>query len=536
MDFDPNHTPFLDNLSNENLWRYSPALYEAMCSVLISDEHPHGQLLREVVPNTRMFHKTKALAHALCRPEVLAIAATEECFVETSPTFWAGGQTFKAEDFSQLVNQYGSMLAYALAEAGNSKHLDMLRVIAGLPRLIVGPLINELANPTFRNVLKDTQSIAELIGVLCMATAGTPDHFLRSIAICPMPEKVSRLLGVDFNGVCSFERAKSVSDAEMRAIFNEVLYQPLARHHRLRAKMMPDMWLCYAGPAIVGLSMTQSHVFLERGADPKAVHALAQRRLSAFYSLMRATSLDVEKLVNVGASAPFLCFSKHQIPEFVNAEDYAGVDFQTARALDDKGALNVIRQARGLIAGPLSFFRKTDNPERHQQVLDHFQTLAIKDRFLNDHVHAFDANRIDRCASYNIGLEGSSFNPFVLPGGIEGFRVWHLQNRDVRRPFHPVLRNGIHWVDWADEPAMKNLFPALAAARWMDNDVARCALAFFAWRFPVAYDLAYAHLMTTRPKRATLDRAAEFISPDMPSFEHLRPKHWANRLEFDLGL
>jgi hypothetical protein len=220
----------------------------------------------------------------------------------------------------------------------------------------------------------------------------------------------------------------------------------------------------------------------------------------------------------------------------VNAEDYAGVNFLTARALDDKGALNVIRQAQGLIAGPLSFFKKNADPERHREALDCFQSLQIKDRFLAEHVHAFDPDRIDRCASYNIGLGSPSFNPFALPGGIEGFRAWHLQNPDVRRPFHPVLRNGIHWVDWADEPAMKILFPALAAARWIDNDVARCGLAFFAWRFPAAYDRAYADLMTTRPKRTTLDRAAEFISPDMPSFENLRPKHWANRLESDLGL
>jgi hypothetical protein len=533
--FNPNHTPFLDNLSNESLWRYSPELYEAMCRVLVSHEHPYGQALRDIAPNSRMLHKTKALAQALCRPEVLAIAATEQLFVETSPTFWVGGQNFKTEDFSQLINQYGSMLAYALAEAGNSKHLDMLKIIAGLPRLIVGPLINELANPTFRSVLKDTQSIAELIGVLCTATAGTPDQFLRSIAICPMPEKVSRLLGVDLNGVCSFERANAISDVEMRTTFNEVLYQPLARLHRLRAKMAPDMWLCYAGPAIVGLSMTQSHVFLERGADPKAVHALAQRRLRAFYSLMRTTSLDVEKLVIVGASAPFLCFSKHQIPEFVNAADYAGVDFMTARALDDKGALNVIRQAQGLIAGPLSFFKKNADPESQREALDRFQTLPIKERFLAEHVHAFDPNRIDRCASYNIGL-GTAFNPFALPGAIEGFRSWHLKNHDVRRPFHPALRRGIYWVDWADEVTMQKMFSALATARWMDNDVARYGLAFFAWRFPDAYDRAYADLMTNRPKRTTVDRVAEFISPDMPSFENLRPKHWANRLECDLGL
>jgi hypothetical protein len=534
--FNPHHVPFLDNLSNENLWRYSPELYEAMCSVLASDEHPLGQALHEVAPSSRIFHKTKALAQALCRPEVLAIAATEQLFVETSRTFWAGGLDLKPDEFSRLVNQYGSLVAYALAEAGNSQNLDMLKVIAGLPRLIVGPMINELSNPTFRTVRKDTESTAELIGVLCMATAGAPDQFLRSIAICPMPEKVSRLLGVDHHGVCSFERANAVSDLEMSTTFDEVLYQPLARRHRLRAKMAPDMWLCYAGPAIVGLSMTQSHVFLERGVDPKAVHALAQRRLRAFYSLMRAMPLEIDKLVSVGASAPFFCFSKHRVPDFVDPVDYAGVDFLTARALDDKGALNVVRQAQGLIAGPLSFFRKRADPEVHREVLDHFQTLSIKDRFVGEHVHAFDADRLERCACYNIGVGQLSFNPFVLPGAIEGFRTWHLKNKDVRRPFHPMLRNGIYWVDWADESVMLAMFPALAAARWIDDDVARCGLAFFAWRFPVAYDRAYAELMTTHPKRTTLDRAAEFISPDMLSFENLRPKHWANRLESDLGI
>jgi hypothetical protein len=287
---------------------------------------------------------------------------------------------------------------------------------------------------------------------------------------------------------------------------------------------------------MIALAVTQSHVFLEKGADPMAVFELAKRRLRAFLSFLDIGQ-HADHICRVGASAPFLVGKWRVAAPFIHDEDLAGVDYSCAEALDGRNTLNILKMAPGLLAGALSFFDRSVDTDLQQNVFDFFKS---RDRLVSvascTTLHAFELKALHRTSAYSIGKKLGRSEILDYPGAPKAIRDYHATINHHSPWVHPLIRFRLGWSGWADEETFLSFY-RIATSEKMDGDgLATQGLRIFAESFPERYDDAYIALKQGGATKRALGRAATHMTPAMSSFSSLSGHHWARCLEVDLGL
>lgn len=517
----------LKNLSADAVQLYSPELHQLLqaCPKL----NVAKGISRNVVGN-----RSLNLSPDLARPDLFAIAAIEQCSVNFRQSSWAWEGGWNELEMYEGVCHYGSLVAYSLASAGDATALDMLAIIAGLPSLIPGSTIGAMLDPAARWYRAGTRGRSEFMATLCCLTAGDPGNYLKTLGETPDGALYSRLLGVDWEGRCSFVRANALTDEDMRECVQTIFHDALHIRHRNDAKpLSPFIWYNETGPAMTALAVTQSHVFLEQGADPAQVFALAQRRLRAFLSFMEVGD-HIDQIARVGASAAFLVAKWRKAAAFIQDDDLAGVDYDCAKALDDDKRLNILKAAPGLLAGPLSFFDQSDDQVRQKNVFNFFKTRQRLEAI--SPLHAFGDKTLHRTAAYCLGKRLLRADILAYPDAAQALRNYHAQHPSKVPWVHPLVSFRMGWLDWADADTFVRFFHAMLSDKLHEEHLALEGLRTFAECYPDDYDSAYQALAQGNVATRFLERAAVHITPEMSSFANLGDHHLDRRLAIDLGL
>jgi len=517
----------LDNLPGETVQQFSPELFRLLeaCPKL----NASAGICRNVVGN-----RSLNLSPEVARPDLFAIAAIEQCSMDFRQSSWAWEGGWNELEMYEGVCHYGSLVAYSLASAGNAEALNMLPLIAGLPALIPGSTIGAMLDPAARWYRAGTRGRSEFMATLCCLTAGDPGNYLKTLGETPDGALYSRLLGVGRDGRCSFARAWALTDVDMRECVQTIFHDALHIRHRIEAKpLSPFIWYNETGPAMTALAVTQSHVFLEQGEDPERVYQLAQRRLRAFLSFMNVGE-HAEQIARVGASGAFLVSKWRKAAAFILDDDLAGIDYDCARALDEKKQLNILKAAPGLLAGALSFFDQSEDQVRQKHVFNFFKT---RQRLATiSPLHAFGDKTLHRTAAYCLGKRLLRADILGYPDAAQALRNYHAQNPSKVPWVHPLVSFRMGWLDWADANTFVRFFHAMLSDKLHEEQLALEGLRTFARCYPDQYDNAYKALVEGNVAKRFLERAAVHITPSMPSFASLGEHHWDRRLAIELGL
>jgi hypothetical protein len=526
--FDHKALSFLKSISPQKLFAYSPDLHELLtsCPVLARGEGIADNLYgnRSLCPSSY-----------LARADFFAIAAIEHCSFGFWPSAWSWRSGWNELEMYKHLNDYGSLVGYSVSSAGNAEELDMLKVIAGLPALIPGTPIGAVVKPdsTWRSTTARSRST--LLSALACLAAGDPALFLRGLEAAPHKQLYAKLLGADVNGVASFERANDVDQGELIECIHTIFYEALNRRSNARP-LTPTEWFGETGSAMTALSVTQSHVFLEQGADPLAVFELAHRRLMAFLSFL-GIDPHREHIARVGASAAFLVHKWRSVAPFVRDEDLAGVDYETVTAIDGRNTLNILKMAPGILAGAMSFFNQSENVEQQNSVFDTFRTKQHFERVAGAQAaHAFELKMLHRTASYLITKNPGHDAIFEYKESDVALREYQALKTCHSPWLHPAITYRIGWQRWPGADTFERLFAHMLSDKMEGDGLAEKGLKIFAHSYPERFESCYLAMKMGGVSRKIYERAERFITPAMPSFQNLNELHWSRALEGDLGM
>lgn len=470
----------------------------------------------------------------LARTDLFALAAIERCGIHLPNSAWGWKGGLSVDDFSRGLRSYGTLVPYCLAGAGNGQELNMLDVIAGMPSIIPQSTLG-LADNAFSRWNTGGASIrSTILSALVHKTAGAPAGYLMTLNSAPERELYSRLLGVSEAGESSFERAWALSDEDMAQCLEGIFYNAPSTRKGKRPTF--SEWVCLVEEGVIALAVSQSHIFLERGADPHEVFELSKRRIRAFLSFAEPIP-HLETVVRVGASAPFLVDKWRAAAPFILEEDLGGIDIPTARAIDGKKKLDVLKLAPGLLGGPLSFFDTSDSQAIQHSVFDAFKTRKTLQTLAGGHMgNPFATALLSRTASYMIGKKLPAAEIFAYPNAQASFRNTHQQAPAHLSNLHPLVGFKLGWADWVDQETCSLWFPVAVAELHNDTVRAEELLKLFSESWPEAYDQAYQALKASGRPKKQLQRAGRFVTPGMPSFRELNEMHWERQLKIGLGL
>lgn len=501
-------TKLFKKVSMDQIGRFSPELLHAAENLIaqgfddlssLAGSHPGKQLIM---------------------PAALAIGAFEGVYLPAT-------QDARVSLNTTAPHLYGSLCAYAMAQAGDANALDLLSLIAHVP------IVSHYANPiglkwNRRGILH----VTERVGMAACRYATRPDKGRELME--GVHESYRDLLGLDAEGIPSFDLCNNQSDFAIDRLVHDDLKGQIRRELKKRGPLDAQDILPYAGPLLVALVITQPQIWIEEGRDPEIVKNIIRRRVSGFWGMANFSYQIKDELSEVAIDAVLLPFPSLRRPV---SDSYWGVSIETCRAMGSAKTLDVAKFQPLLLGGAMSMF-KPMRAESTVQSADSFGFIATPE-YANRMTGVPWAELIpdgwaNRTGAWVMGKYKTVW-PLMESNRVrESLFNWFLEHPG-REPKHPLVPSYAHWKNFTQGGGWEQLFDQLMR-KCPEAEQTTTFLHEYATVDPGRFDMQAQSLLSDGRKVRAHRALMPHITSDMHSFPLVTTAHRDRIFGSDLGL
>ncbi|MBD8088707.1 hypothetical protein IFT48_01860 [Pseudomonas fluorescens] len=411
-----------NNVSFDVIEKFSPELMLAVESCIEEGREDLDAMLES---NSRF---------SLMMPSALAIGALEGRFM---PPCREAGLT----PYSSVPEKFGSLGAYAIAQAGNANALDMLKLITSLPNL------TQWAEPQRNYYLDNTVNVCERFAAAACRFALDPEQGRKTAK--GFHSSYLDLLGLDGEGRQSFAISDDQSQYAIDSLVHANLKGRILTDLKKRSPLNAQDILPYAGPLLVAMTITQPQIWIEQGHDPDRVKDIIDRRVRGFWGMARLPYEIVDELAETAIQAALLPY-----PGLRSERDpsFWGISIETCKKVGPAKTLDVAKIFPVVTAGGMALFQppKSRSTSLPADTFGFIGQPEYANRLLGmPWQNTLCTQTADRVGVWVLGKYKAQWPLFKDSVLRQSLVDWHMKSTR-QSPKHPLIPTYLHWHEFLE--------------------------------------------------------------------------------------